>query len=51
MTNLKYNGRTYRWEAIAIPAPYPHSLLPWLYLRLIGHLDEFGRKAALGVRK
>jgi hypothetical protein len=50
MTNLKYNGRNYRWEAIAIPAPYPCTLPQFIYRRLIGRLDA-GRKAALGVRK
>jgi len=40
------NNQTGQWEP-AIPLPYYHSLFPWLWLRLIGYRDDYGRKAAL----
>ncbi|NTG01868.1 hypothetical protein G6L30_17265 [Agrobacterium rhizogenes] len=40
------NKVTGRWEP-AIPLPYYHGPLKWLWLRLTGYRDAYGRKAAL----
>ena len=42
----QFNPDTGRYEP-AIPVQYPHGLLPWLWLRLTGWRDAYGRKAAL----
>lgn len=43
---LRLNNETGRWEP-AIPLPYYHTLLPWMWRRLTGYRDAYGRKAAL----
>lgn len=40
------NPVTGEWEE-AIPLPFYYGLIPWLWLRLTGWRDEYGRKAAL----
>jgi hypothetical protein len=42
----QFNSETGKWEN-AIPAPYYHGLLTWIWLRLTGYRDEHGRKAQL----
>lgn len=39
------NPETGLWEN-AIPAPYPWPFHTWLWLRLIGWRDQYGRKAS-----
>ena len=46
MTIQQFNTETGQWEE-AIPAPYPWALLPWIWKRLTGWRDEYGRKAQL----
>ena len=41
-----FNNKTGFWET-AIPCPYYFSLLPWMWRRLTGWRDEYGRKAQL----
>jgi len=43
-TVKQFNTETGQWEE-AIPLPYYHGLLPWLWLRLTGYRDAYGRKA------
>ena len=45
-TTLQFNKTKQLWET-AIPEPYYHSLFPWLYKRLTGYRDAYGRKAQL----
>jgi hypothetical protein len=40
------NPHTGQWEP-AIPMPYSYRLLPWLWKRLTGWRDAYGRKADL----
>ena len=46
MPNQQYNPETGQWEE-AIPEPYYWSLFPWLWKRLTGWRDAYGRKAQL----
>ncbi|NNH59462.1 hypothetical protein HLI01_22260 [Rhizobium laguerreae] len=41
-----FNNQSGEWEP-AIPCPYYHALLPWLWLRLTGYRDAYGRPAQL----
>lgn len=38
------NRETGQWEK-AIPSPYYHGIFRWLWLRLTGYRDAYGRKA------
>ena len=40
------NPATGRWEE-AIPEPFSYGLFPWLWRRLTGWRDAYGRKAVL----
>lgn len=40
------NPLTGRWET-ATPEPFSYGLFPWLWRRLTGWRDEYGRKATL----
>ena len=42
----QYNAETGQWEE-AIPLPYPYRFFPWLWKRLTGWRDPYGRKATL----
>jgi len=42
----RFNQITGKWES-AIPEQYPHGLFAWLWLRLTGYRDRYGRKAKL----
>lgn len=44
--NQSFNAVTGRWED-AVPLPFSFGLLPWIWLRLTGYRDPFGRKAQL----
>lgn len=44
--NQQFNPATGRYEE-AIPLPYYFGLLPWLWRRLTGYRDAYGRKAQL----
>lgn len=48
MTEPQVHHQTETGEWVpAIPLPYPHGLIPWLWKRLTGWRDEYGRKAHL----
>jgi len=40
------NPKTGQWEP-AIPCPYYYSFFPWIWKRLTGYRDAYGRKAYL----
>lgn len=42
----KLNNETGQWEP-AIPEPYYWGLPPWLWQRVTGYRDAYGRKARL----
>ena len=42
----QFNPKTGRYEP-AIPLPFYWGLFPWIWRRLIGYRDEYGRKAQL----
>lgn len=42
----QYNPETGLWEP-AIPEPYYYAFFPWIWKRLTGWRDEYGRKAHL----
>lgn len=42
----QFNPATGEWEP-AIPAPMYWGLVPWLWKRLTGWRDQYGRKAQL----
>jgi hypothetical protein len=44
--NGAYNSFTGLWEE-AIPLPFSYGLIPWIWLRMVGYRDEYGRKAQL----
>lgn len=46
LINEQLNSETGAWEP-AIPLPFYWGLLPWLWKRLTGWRDEYGRKAQL----
>ena len=46
MSTQQYNEETGKWEE-AIPLPYYYSLFPWMWKRLTGWRDAYGRKAQL----
>lgn len=46
MSVQSFDSKTGRWEE-AIPSPFYHGLIPWLWLRLTGYRDAYGRKAQL----
>jgi len=42
----QFNKKTGKWEP-AIPLPFYYGLFPWLWLRITGWRDEYGRPAQL----
>lgn len=46
MPTYQFNQRTGKFE-IAVPEPFYWGLLPWLWKRMTGWRDQYGRKAAL----
>lgn len=42
----QFNSETGLWEP-AIPEPFYWGLFPWLWKRMTGYRDEYGRKAQL----
>lgn len=42
----QFNTETRQWED-AVPEAFSYGLLPWLWLRLTGYRDAYGRKAQL----
>lgn len=46
MSVQKFNPETGAWEQ-AIPEPYYHGFFVWIWLRMTGYRDEYGRKARL----
>jgi hypothetical protein len=46
MSVQQFNTETGQWEE-AIPLPYYYGLFPWIWKRLTGWRDEYGRKAQL----
>lgn len=46
MPTETYDPTLGKWVP-AIPEPYYHTLLPWLWRRLIGWRDAYGREARL----
>lgn len=43
---LAFNANSGEWKK-AIPAPYYHNIFSWLWLRMTGYRDQYGRKAEL----
>lgn len=41
---FQLNKETGEWEP-AIPAPFYFGLFPWVWRRLTGYRDQYGRKA------
>lgn len=46
MNTQQLNTQTGQWE-LAVPEPYPHAFIPWLWRRLTGWRDAYGRRALL----
>lgn len=46
MSTEKFNPQTKRWEP-AVPEPYYFGFFPWVWRRLTGWRDGYGRRAAL----
>jgi hypothetical protein len=42
----QFNTETGKWEE-AIPLPFYWGLFPWIWKRLTGYRDAYGRKARL----
>lgn len=43
---MSFNPKTGAWEE-AIPLPYYWGLFPWIWLRVTGYRDSYGRRAQL----
>lgn len=46
MSIRQFNTETGKWEE-AVPEPFYWSLFPWIWKRLTGYRDAYGRKAQL----
>jgi len=46
MNTIKKNPETGAWEMV-LPEPYYYTFFPWLWRRITGHRDAYGRKAQL----
>lgn len=44
--NIQFDKDTQLWEQ-AVPEPFHYGLFPWLWRRLTGWRDEYGRLPAL----